>query len=95
MSTTPNASTARPLCAGADARAVSRQIVALYSIPVGLSWHVITEFVEEWIVKLEDLTPRVAKIHSLMRGGRVTKRHLAERIYEVSASIAAGLLLGT
>lgn len=67
-----------------------------YSIQVGLSRHVIQEFVDEWIVKIEDLSPRVAKMHSLLRSGKAdeAKRHLpSERSYPLPSPIGRHLLI--
>lgn len=65
-----------------------------YSIQVGLSRHVIREFVEEWIVELTDYTPRVRKIHDALRSGHVeqAQRQLpAERVYLLPDTIARRL----
>ncbi|RBP42543.1 uncharacterized protein DUF4291 [Roseimicrobium gellanilyticum] len=67
-----------------------------YSIQVGISRHVIREFVDDWIQKIEDFTPRVAKIHTLLRSGKAdeAKRHLpVERVYTPPAAIARRLLI--
>ena len=67
-----------------------------YSIQVGVSRHVIREFVEEWIVRIEDFTPRVTKMHTLLRAGKAdeAKRHLPpERVYVLPAPIAKRLLI--
>jgi hypothetical protein len=47
--------------------------------------------VEEWIVKIEDFTPRVAKIYALLQSGQVdkAKRLLPpEKVYTVDTEIA-------
>ena len=67
-----------------------------YSIQVGLSRHVITEFVEEWTLGIEDLTPTVTKIREMQREGKGDKaeRHLPpERVYPVPEALKARLLL--
>ena len=67
-----------------------------YSIQVGVSRHLIRAFVDEWIVRIEDLTPRVSKMHALLRAGKVeeVKRHLpSERIYPLSVPVARRLLI--
>ena len=67
-----------------------------FSIQVGISRHLIRSFVEEWILKIEDLTPTVTKIHDLLRKGRAdeAKRHLpAERVYPVPATVGGHLLI--
>lgn len=68
-----------------------------YSIQVGISRHVIQEFVNEWILRIEDLTPLVAKMDSLIRSGKAdqAKRHLpAEREYPVPETIGQRLMIG-
>src|SRR5262245_34215720 len=67
-----------------------------YSIQVGLSRHVIHQFVEEWTVAIEDFTPTVAKIYKLVRAGRTDDaiRHIPpERVYRVSPDVGSKLLL--
>lgn len=66
------------------------------SIQVGLSRHVIQQFVEEWCVTIEDFTPTVAKISKLMRAGRNKDalRHVPpERVYPVNAEVGRKLLM--
>jgi hypothetical protein len=68
-----------------------------YSIQVGLSRHVIREYVDEWVAGIEDDTPRVRKIYDLLLAGQVdkAKRQLPpERVYPVSAAAARRLLIG-
>ncbi len=67
-----------------------------YSIQVGLSRHIIAEYVEEWITSVMDFTPRVRKIHDLLQRGQTdkAKRQLpSERVYAVSSEIARRLLI--
>jgi hypothetical protein len=67
-----------------------------YSIQVGLSRHIIQEYVEEWITRIEDITPRVRKIYDFLQKGQAdkAKRQLPpERAYPVSAEIARRLLI--
>lgn len=62
-----------------------------YSIQIGLSRHIIEEFVEQWIVDIEDLSPTVAKIRTLMRAGKEkeAKRLLPpERLYKIDEKTA-------
>ena len=59
------------------------------SIQVGLSRHVIREYVDDWVVRIDDYTPRVRKIHALLQSGHADKarRQLPpERLYPVSRS---------
>jgi hypothetical protein len=67
-----------------------------YSIQVGLSRHVIREYVEEWVAQLEDYTPRVRKIYDLLQSGQAdkAKRLLPpERVYPVRAELKRRLLI--
>jgi hypothetical protein len=67
------------------------------SIQVGLSRHVIREYVDEWVVSIEDYTPRVRKIYDLLYGGQAdkAKRQLPpERAYPVPAAMSRRLLIG-
>ena len=60
--------------------------LAHYSIQVGIGRQLIREFVDEWIVKIEDLSPAVAKMRTFMRSGnrKNAKRLLPpERVYPV------------
>ena len=45
----------------------------LYSIQVGISRHLIQEYVDEWIVAIEDFTPQVKKIKNLIQSGKQTQ----------------------
>ena len=54
------------------------------SIQVGLSRHVIREYVDDWVVRIDDYTPRVRKIYDLLQSGQAdkAKRQLPpERVY--------------
>jgi Domain of unknown function (DUF4291) len=67
-----------------------------YSIQVGISRHVIREFVDDWTIRIEDLSPKVAKLHSLLRAGKTdeAKKHLpVERRYELPSQIARRLMI--
>ena len=66
------------------------------SIQVGVSRHRVSAFVNEWILKIEDLSPVVQKIRELLLRGRETqaKRLLPrERVYPVSRSVARSIHL--
>jgi len=72
--------------------------LAYSSIQVGLSRHIIREYVEEWVVHIEDYTPRVRKIYDLLQSGQADKarRQLPpERFYQVSSEIGGRLLIGS
>lgn len=64
------------------------------SIQIGISRHVIAEYVADWIVSLEDYTPRVRKLYDLLqRGADQAKRHLPpERVYPLGPELAARVL---
>lgn len=66
------------------------------SIQIGLSRHVIREYVEEWVAGIEDFTPRVRKISDLLqRGGADKAKRLLppERAYPVSPELAPRLMI--
>ena len=68
------------------------------SIQIGLSRHVIREFVEDWIVGIEDLTARTRKIHGLLESGDAAraKRLLPpERVYPIDAELGVRALIGS
>ncbi len=60
------------------------------SIQVGLSRHIIRRYVEEWTVSIEDYTPRVKKIATLLRTGKEAQARAylpSERVYPLSAEL--------
>ncbi|WP_425395632.1 DUF4291 domain-containing protein [Aeoliella sp.] len=66
------------------------------SIQVGLSRHVIAEYVQEWVVELRDLTPTVNKIRKLRDEGhrdRAKRLLPPERIYEFDSLTASRLAM--
>ena len=68
-----------------------------YSIQVGISRHLIREFVDEWIVELRDLTSEVAKMRRLLASGnaKAAQRLLPrEKVYPVEPAAGKHLLLG-
>lgn len=59
------------------------------SIQVGISRHLIREFVHEWILAIEDVSSRVRRIHEFTKTGRAeeARKHLPpERIYPTDPS---------
>lgn len=67
-----------------------------YSIQVGLSRHIIREFVDSWLLKLEDFTPTVRKLYPLVHGGRTKEAGRLmppERVYPVQGEVARRLLM--
>jgi len=78
-------------------RSLRGAALPVFSIQVGLSRHVIREFVEEWIARIEDFTPRVRKMRELLKAGKPdhAKRELpGERVYAVPSTLAKRLFLG-
>jgi hypothetical protein len=66
------------------------------SIQVGLSRHIIREYVDEWTVAIEDYTPRVKKIYGLLQAGQAekAKRQLPpEKVYPICPEIGRRLLI--
>ena len=64
------------------------------SIQVGISRHRIERFVNDWIVDLEDITPRVHKMRDLLQVGsadRARRLQPPERPYPVPDEVAARL----
>jgi hypothetical protein len=67
-----------------------------YSVQVGLSWHVIRQYAEEWAVEIVDYTPRVARIYNLLQSGQAdkAKRLLPpERVYPVNPEVGRRIRL--
>lgn len=67
-----------------------------YSIQVGLGRSVIREYAENWITRIEDVTPLVARIHHLLRDGNVaaaTRLLPKENIYPLSPALGRKLLI--
>lgn len=72
-------------------RSITGSALGHYSIQVGLSRHVIREFVDDWIVSISDMTERVAKLRECVRSGRMDRARALvppERPYVVSDEIA-------
>lgn len=66
------------------------------SIQVGLSHHIVPQYVQHWIVEIRDYTPLVQQMRELLARGkrRAAKKLLpAERVYPVSFDIAHRLLI--
>jgi hypothetical protein len=67
------------------------------SIQIGLSRHIIREYTDEWVVGIEDYTPRVRKIYDLLQSGQAdrARRQLPpERLYPVYGELERRLLIG-
>lgn len=66
------------------------------SLQVGISRHLIREFVDEWIVSIQDVSQTVVKIHQLLKTGheKNAKRLLPpERVYPVDPQIGKRILI--
>jgi hypothetical protein len=64
------------------------------SIQVGLSRHIVAEYVEKWTTEIRDITPTVRKMAELLKEGRRDRaaEHLPrERPYDLPADIARRL----
>lgn len=51
----------------------------------------------EWVTQIEDLTPRVRKIHELIRSGQAEKARKflpSEKVYPVGPELGRRLLIG-
>jgi len=67
-----------------------------YSIQVGISRHLIREFVDEWIVRIGDISSTVGKMRQLVKSGKEknARRLLpSERVYPVDPQVAARILI--
>lgn len=67
-----------------------------YSIQVGISRQLIREYVNEWIVAIEDYTPLVRKLYQQIQAGdadAAAKRLPKERPYPVDAALGRRLLM--
>ncbi|GHO89164.1 DUF4291 domain-containing protein [Dictyobacter formicarum] len=61
------------------------------SIQVGLSRHIIEQYVNEWTMEIRDATPLVRKIYALLQEGKEAQAKTllpGERVYLVSPTVA-------
>ena len=67
-----------------------------FSIQVGLSRHIIREFVDEWVVEIEDLTSLVQKLNKLRKtGDKSFSKYLpSEKLYPVLKGVGEHLMIG-
>jgi hypothetical protein len=75
-------------------RTLSGAVLDARSIQVGLSRHIIAEYVNEWTTEIRDVTPTVRKMADLLKEGRSDRaaEHLPkERPYELPPQIARRL----
>lgn len=66
------------------------------SIQIGLSRHIVQEYVRDWIVSIEDYSEKVAKMYHLLQTGQEEKAKQLlppEQVYPVSAEIAKRLMI--
>ena len=66
------------------------------SIQVGIGRQMIQEYVDQWIVRIEDLTSTVSRIRDLLKSGdeKNAKRHLpSERVYPIEPRIGNRILI--
>jgi len=64
------------------------------SIQVGLSRHIIEQYVNEWTLEIRDITPLVRKIHRLLEEGQEAKAKEflpKERVYPLNQTLAERL----
>ena len=67
-----------------------------FSIQVGIGRELIQEYVDEWVVKIEDITSNVAKIRDFIKSGneQKAKQHLpVERVYSLEPRIGKRILV--
>jgi hypothetical protein len=79
-------------------RSIRGSKLQYFSIQVGISRYLIEEYVKNWIVSIEDLTPLVRKLHRLRRQGdykHASRQVPPERPYPVSREIAHRLMMNT
>lgn len=63
------------------------------SIQVGISRHIIDQYVNEWTHEIKDITPLVRKMHQLIQSGKADQASQLlphERIYPVNDATLAG-----
>ncbi len=83
--------TAQVHCQWDPERSIRGASQSHYSIQIGLSRHILQRYTDDWVVAIEDKTPLVKKIDSLLRNGKGTEASRllpTERIYPVEAESA-------
>ncbi len=66
-----------------------------YAIQVGLSRHIVNEYVDQWLVEIVDISKQVAAISAAVRTGsssRAIKMLPSERDYPIEASLARRII---
>ncbi len=68
-----------------------------FSIQVGLSRHIIGEFVDDWVINIEDMTPLVHKMNKMRKIGdkRFTKHLPPEKVYPVPHELGGHLMINS
>lgn len=72
-------------------RTLRGKSLAIDSIQVGLSRHIIEKYVNEWTLEIRDYTPLVHKIYRLLQSGQESKARgflPKERVYELAPHLA-------
>jgi hypothetical protein len=72
-------------------RTLRGKSLAINSIQVGLSRHVIEHYVNNWTLEIRDYTPQVRKIYALLQKGQETRAKgflPRERVYPLDQNIA-------
>lgn len=83
--------TAQVHCQWDPERSIRGASQSHYSIQIGLSRYILQRYTDEWVVSIEDKTPLVKKIDSLLRSGKgaeASRLVPVERIYLVEAETA-------
>lgn len=77
-------------------RSIRGADVGYDSIQVGISRHIIQKYVDEWIVDIQDYTPLVRKLYTLIQKGHTDKAAKLlpkEKIYPVDKVVGQRLLI--
>jgi len=72
-------------------RTIRGKSLAIKSIQVGLSQHIVRNYVNDLMIKIEDMTPLVRKIYALFQEGLETKARALlpeEHVYPLDSLLA-------
>lgn len=72
-------------------RTLRGKSLSINSIQVGLSRHIIEQYVNEWTLEIQDRTPLARKIHGLLQEGQEAKAKgflPKERVYSLRQALA-------
>ncbi len=67
-----------------------------YSIQVGITRHLIQEYVDDWVLKIENITALVQKIRTLIKTGKqknIKQLLPRERVYPIDARIGKNIMI--